>query len=146
MNPLMQAKIREQDCIGCTKCIQACPYDAIMGTAKLMHTVLINECTGCGDCVAPCPVDCIDLISRQDVMLQTKLADHSLLASFDVTKAEERRLARATRLTQHQHAKLQQQTSAKNLKNNQQEDITAARKSYILEAIKRSKSRRKPHG
>lgn len=56
------AKIREQDCIGCTKCIQACPVDAIIGSSKFMHTVIESECIGCELCVKPCPVDCIDLI------------------------------------------------------------------------------------
>ncbi|MCD8542253.1 MAG: RnfABCDGE type electron transport complex subunit B [Gammaproteobacteria bacterium] len=60
--PIMLAKIREHDCIGCTKCIQACPVDAIIGTAKHMHTVIESECTGCELCVKPCPVDCIDMI------------------------------------------------------------------------------------
>jgi electron transport complex protein RnfB len=60
--PAQVAYIREAECIGCTKCIQACPVDAILGAAKLMHTVLVDECTGCDLCVAPCPVDCIDLI------------------------------------------------------------------------------------
>lgn len=56
------AFIREAECIGCTKCIQACPLDAIVGAAKQMHTVIADECSGCELCVAPCPVDCIDLI------------------------------------------------------------------------------------
>lgn len=56
------AYIREDECIGCTKCIQACPVDAILGAAKLMHTVITSECTGCDLCVDPCPVDCIDMI------------------------------------------------------------------------------------
>lgn len=56
------AFIREDECIGCTKCIQACPVDAIMGASKVMHTVIIDECTGCDLCVEPCPVDCIDMI------------------------------------------------------------------------------------
>ena len=55
------AYIREDECIGCTKCIQACPVDAIVGAAKLMHTVIASECTGCDLCVEPCPVDCIDI-------------------------------------------------------------------------------------
>lgn len=59
--PPQIAFIREAECIGCTKCIQACPVDAIVGAAKLMHTVLIDECTGCDLCVAPCPVDCIEM-------------------------------------------------------------------------------------
>lgn len=55
------AHIIEADCIGCTKCIQACPVDAIMGASKFMHSVIDDLCTGCGLCVEPCPVDCIDM-------------------------------------------------------------------------------------
>ena len=56
------AYIREDECIGCKKCIKACPVDAILGGPKLMHTVITHECIGCNQCVAPCPVDCIDMI------------------------------------------------------------------------------------
>ncbi|AZF25321.1 electron transport complex subunit RsxB [Pseudomonas sp. R2-60-08W] len=66
--PAQIAYIREAECIGCTKCIQACPVDAIVGAAKLMHTVIIDECTGCDLCVAPCPVDCIELRPLADVL------------------------------------------------------------------------------
>lgn len=64
------AVIREDECIGCTKCIQACPMDAILGAAKQMHTVIADECTGCDLCVEPCPVDCIDMLP-----IETTLAD-----------------------------------------------------------------------
>lgn len=56
------ALIHEEMCIGCTKCIQACPVDAIIGTNKAMHTVIADLCTGCELCVAPCPTDCISMI------------------------------------------------------------------------------------
>ncbi|WP_266181512.1 RnfABCDGE type electron transport complex subunit B [Dyella humicola] len=59
--PRTLARIVEADCIGCTKCIQACPVDAIVGSAKLMHTVIADDCTGCELCVPACPVDCIVL-------------------------------------------------------------------------------------
>ncbi|TNF33699.1 MAG: electron transport complex subunit RsxB [Gammaproteobacteria bacterium] len=68
--PKQVAFIREDECIGCTKCIQACPVDAILGSAKHMHTVIVSECTGCDLCVEPCPVDCIEMRPIQ-VNLQT---------------------------------------------------------------------------
>lgn len=62
--PKMLAKVREEECIGCTKCIKACPVDAILGNAKQMHIVITDECTGCELCIPPCPVDCIDMFVR----------------------------------------------------------------------------------
>lgn len=56
------AFINEEQCIGCTFCIQVCPVDAIIGAAKQIHTVITEECTGCERCVTPCPVDCISMI------------------------------------------------------------------------------------
>lgn len=61
--PPLVAIIREAECIGCTKCIPACPVDAILGSAKSMHSVLSTECTGCELCIAPCPVDCIEMVA-----------------------------------------------------------------------------------
>jgi len=56
------AFIHEDMCIGCTKCIQACPVDAIVGGTKALHTVIKEECTGCDLCVSPCPTDCIEMV------------------------------------------------------------------------------------
>ncbi|KFN47597.1 electron transport complex subunit RsxB [Arenimonas metalli] len=60
--PAVVAVVIEADCIGCTKCIQACPVDAIVGAPKRMHTVIADLCTGCELCLPPCPVDCIELV------------------------------------------------------------------------------------
>jgi electron transport complex protein RnfB len=60
--PRAVVRIDEAACIGCTLCIPACPFDAIVGAAKLMHTVLAERCTGCELCLPPCPVDCIALL------------------------------------------------------------------------------------
>ncbi|GGY06250.1 electron transport complex subunit RsxB [Paludibacterium paludis] len=70
--PRALAVIREDTCIGCTLCIQACPVDAIVGAAKKMHTVIAAECTGCELCIAPCPVDCIDLVPVDDPNDETR--------------------------------------------------------------------------
>lgn len=63
----IRAVIREDECIGCTKCISACPVDAIVGSGKLMHSILTDWCTGCELCLPPCPVDCIDLVDWPSV-------------------------------------------------------------------------------
>ncbi|HEX7915601.1 RnfABCDGE type electron transport complex subunit B [Rudaea sp.] len=60
--PAEIAVIDEDACIGCTKCIQVCPVDAIVGANKLMHTILRDECNGCELCIPACPVDCIAMI------------------------------------------------------------------------------------
>lgn len=114
--PTQVAYIREAECIGCTKCIQACPFDTIIGAAKHMHTVLIDECTGCGLCVAPCPVDCIDLLAFQKL-------------SYDPNQARDRFNAHKLRL--------EKQAKVKST-----EDKNTAKKAYIQAAIERAKNKK----
>jgi H+/Na+-translocating ferredoxin:NAD+ oxidoreductase subunit B len=57
------ALIDEAVCIGCVKCITACPVDAIIGAPKQMHSIINQYCTGCELCIAPCPVDCISMVA-----------------------------------------------------------------------------------
>lgn len=59
--PAVVARIRAEDCIGCTLCLPACPVDAIVGAEGFRHVVLTAACTGCELCVPRCPVDCIEL-------------------------------------------------------------------------------------
>lgn len=65
--PRTRAVILEDTCIGCRKCIDVCPVDAIVGARKLMHTVIAGECTGCELCLPPCPVDCIILVQDKTI-------------------------------------------------------------------------------
>ena len=69
------AVIREEECIGCTKCLPACPVDAILGSAKRMHVVITAECSGCDLCIDPFPVDCIEM---KPISQQKKLKDFSI--------------------------------------------------------------------
>jgi Na+-translocating ferredoxin:NAD+ oxidoreductase subunit B len=66
------AFIDESACIGCTKCIQACPVDAIVGASRFMHTVIAAECTGCELCIPPCPVDCIVMQPAPGIVVRAK--------------------------------------------------------------------------
>ena len=109
--PAQIAFIREAECIGCTKCIQACPVDAFVGAAKLMHTVIVDECTGCDLCVAPCPVDCID-------MLPLPLATVLPIVAGYASTAEERqergaKRERARRRFEQRNARLQREEEHK---------------------------------
>ena len=60
--PPRVAVIDEAVCIGCARCLPACPVDAIVGAKHQLHTVIAAECSGCELCLPPCPVDCITLI------------------------------------------------------------------------------------
>jgi electron transport complex protein RnfB len=100
--PRMLARIVEADCIGCTKCIQACPVDAIVGAAKLMHTVIADDCTGCELCVPACPVDCIVLLPMPTAQIDPAHAD----AAREHFQRRESRLAR-------QHAERERELAAR---------------------------------
>ena len=107
--PPQVAFIREAECIGCTKCIQACPVDAILGAAKLMHTVIVDECTGCDLCVAPCPVDCIEMRPLADVL--PIVGD--LASNDDERRARDLKRDRARRRFEQRNARLQREEACK---------------------------------
>lgn len=60
--PPLVAWIDEPACIGCARCLDPCPTDAIVGARKRMHTVIAADCSGCELCVPACPVDCIRMV------------------------------------------------------------------------------------
>lgn len=70
------AVIDEAQCIGCTKCLPACPVDAIVGASQQLHTVLVNECIGCGLCLPPCPMDCITLHATPTPLFSKEKVKH----------------------------------------------------------------------
>ncbi len=125
--PRTLAHIIEADCIGCTKCIQACPVDAIVGASKLMHTVLADDCTGCELCVPACPVDCIVLLPMPDEQLD--------LAHANAARTHFQR--REARL-QHQ----QEQRAAELAARKAAVDTTAGPVNPVLAALARAKAKK----
>jgi len=99
--PRAIAVIDEAQCIGCTFCLRACPVDAIVGAAKLMHTVISQECTGCERCLAPCPMDCIYM----QVVSETTTTDSLIQEATRAQQARQRYHARKQRLAQSQQKK-----------------------------------------
>lgn len=122
------AVIDEQTCIGCTLCIQACPVDAIVGTAKMMHTVITGECTGCELCIPPCPVDCISMaeIGGSFTREQKKAAAALARRRFE---------ARNRRLAAQRAARPAQIATARPARDE------AAKRAIIERAIKRARER-----
>ena len=110
--PPQIARIDEDRCIGCTLCIQACPVDAIVGAAKLMHTVITDHCTGCELCLPPCPVDCIDLVPVPR-RVATLVPGHELRTADAARARYERRLQRLDRERQAHAARLAAKAEAK---------------------------------
>lgn len=130
--PAQSVIIREDECIGCTKCIQACPVDAIMGAAKLMHTVIQQECTGCELCIEPCPVDCIDIIQ----LSEPSENERDQLAN----QYRHRYQFRGTRLARDQAEKFAKHQIAK--QQGDRESAVNARKAEIQAAIARAKAKK----
>lgn len=129
------AVIDEDLCIGCVKCIKACPVDAIVGAAKLMHTVIKSECSGCELCVPVCPMDCI---SMQSLPPRNRTEQQQC-----ATQWRERYTAHKARLTRHQREQQQRLESAK-LK--QEDKQLCTKQAAIAAAIARSKAKREQQG
>jgi electron transport complex protein RnfB len=125
------AVIREAECIGCFKCVRACPVDAILGAPRFMHTVIATECTGCGLCLPPCPVDCIEL---------RPLAEGEA-PCWDAARARRRFDARAMRLA----AERERATRERELRR-AAAAARAARAAVVRAAIERVRARRRAAG
>jgi len=119
------ALIDEARCIGCTRCIEACPVDAIIGAEEMMHTVVAEWCTGCALCLPPCPVDCIAMLAARADQRWTEAHARAAKARGAARKrrlaAEHRALDAAARLAQD-------------------------RRRVLAEAIARARSRRAQRG
>jgi electron transport complex protein RnfB len=88
------AFIDEALCIGCVKCIRACPVDAIVGASKRMHTVIAAWCTGCELCLPPCPVDCIALLPAAALPDPDRSRERHAFRAFRLARTSAERAAR----------------------------------------------------
>lgn len=126
-----RAFIDEDACIGCTKCIQACPVDAIVGAPRRMHTVIEHQCTGCELCLPPCPVDCITLVPLPPERVPAPGgAAAREAAAHDRARAE----ARAARLARAEDPRLRPASPPR--------PDPAERRRLIAEAVARARARR----
>jgi Na+-translocating ferredoxin:NAD+ oxidoreductase subunit B len=96
-SPRLRAVIDEPACIGCRKCLDVCPVDAILGARKLMHSVLDADCNGCALCLPACPVDCIALVP-----VSAPARSDSPWPEYTRTEVEHWRLRTAARLARLQ--------------------------------------------
>jgi Na+-translocating ferredoxin:NAD+ oxidoreductase subunit B len=129
--PRRIAVIDEALCIGCTLCIKACPVDAIVGAAKLMHTVVTELCTGCDLCVPPCPVDCIAMVSAADPAWDRVHAD-AARARFESRQARIETEKRGDR-----------ERLARNALAAKTDPATERKRAVIQAAIERARARRR---
>lgn len=130
--PPVRAQILSEHCIGCMKCVHACPIDAIIGSSKKLHAIIGDECTGCELCIPPCPVDCITLTpepNNQPSPLYQQ-APHRRL------RYQQRQLRKTQQKQQQHQAHQTAKTGFKKTQNTQQ-----ARQALIQAALKRAKSK-----
>jgi electron transport complex protein RnfB len=134
--PRSVAIIDEAWCIGCTLCIEACPTDAVLGSNKLMHTIIEPYCTGCELCIPVCPVDCISLevVSGEHTGWQA-WSDREAQQARTRYAARQVRLADAAKKhTDQQADELQDKLSDLSAHTKPADNAGMARKKAIIEA------------
>lgn len=140
--------IDERACIGCTLCIQACPVDAIVGAAKRMHTVLLDECTGCELCLPACPVDCIELMTVEELQasghcIASRPDDQWRMRAAHARGRFERRAVRIEKEKVQREARLAAKAAEK-LRTLPADTPDAERKRAVIEAaLERARARRR---
>ena len=141
--PAQIARIDAERCIGCTKCLPACPVDAIVGAGKLLHEVIDAACTGCGLCIPPCPVDCITLEPVESESEAQRHLDPPPGIAEDVNRRLRMRAdALRMRYTRHVTRLVEARRKRQKRLDSADADNVARRKREISEAVARVRARR----
>lgn len=146
--PRRVARIVAELCIGCTKCIEACPVDAIAGAPRRLHAVIVEACTGCDLCLPPCPVDCIEMVAPPAGQEGWSRADAAAARARHQRRGERlerQRIAQARRLadkTEHHLHELDAQTAAPSPDQDEATQAATSRKRAVIEAaVARARAR-----
>lgn len=131
------AWIDESLCIGCTKCIVACPVDAIIGMAKRMHTVIPTLCSGCDLCVPVCPVDCIEMRPADPL---PAWSDADACAARERHDARRERLEREKLETARRFERIGLEKLAR-MAADQADEATQRKRSVVEAAVRRARER-----
>ena len=135
--PHQKALVIEAHCIGCTKCIVACPLDAIIGAPKHMHTVIADLCSGCELCIPACPVDCIEMVTdpQRPQWTETDAAAARIRHRARAQRHERERTLEKRRLERKAVAKLA------SLEDEPADALTARKRAVIEAAIRKARER-----
>lgn len=135
--PRQRALIDEPACIGCRKCLEVCPVDAIVGARQHMHSVLDAECNGCALCLPVCPVDCIALLLAAPTTTDGAWPQYS---QAEVSRWRTRTEARHARL---QKAKFVRRTKKLSTPETEQERMRAEIRAAVSRVRAEKSARRK---
>lgn len=141
------AWIDETECIGCTRCIQACPVDAILGAAKQMHTVIRAECTGCELCLEPCPVDCIHMLALRQHTPNRSPQEPQPVPEELTREYRQRKADRARKRYENRQARLGRERDERRHRQQRKKVMlrdeldTAAKRAVIQKAVARARQR-----
>lgn len=105
-SPPTVAQVIEADCIGCARCIDACPTDAIVGARKWMHAVIAVDCSGCELCLPACPVDCISMVGATHLPTRPLAAGEIAARAQHFLHLQDRRESRLARVAARRRAAL----------------------------------------
>lgn len=144
MPQILKARIDEENCIGCHKCVRACPTDAIVGAKQMLHTILPSLCTACAKCIDACPTNCIVLATLGPAMSADQEQQLTLL--------KQQRLSGISASVSHQALSSQppqgQEQSYQTVAPNEQVELAndvnvTMRKQAVADAIARAKAKKK---